>query len=807
MRSQRTWSVKPREAVPPELAEFCVGRPYLAEVLAQRGIRTSSQAASFLEHSRYEPAPADALAGVTEGAELLRKALAAKSRILIWGDFDADGQTSTALLVSGLRRLAQSEELVQWHLPSRLQDGHGIQPERLRKWLTSSSWRPDVLLTCDTGIDDVEGLSTAHDAGLETIVTDHHALPADFGPYEIGRHAVLEPAEETGTDSIRPFADVIINPQIMAPDHPQAALPGVGVAFQLMRELYGRLGRQEETEELLDLVALGIVADVADQASDTRYWLQRGLEVLNQSGRVGIHALMRTTRGQFGSLRTEDIAFSIAPLMNAAGRLADAGLTVQLLLTRDADVADAISGRLSMLNKERKALTESAYDGALRQLRSRPAAMGERTIVLAHKEWHPGVLGPVASRISDAYGMPSILMRIQNDGTARGSARSVDGVDIGAALEDCREHLLTWGGHAQAAGLSLATGRLNAFRKAVDAATARHTRHDDSVGELVVDRELDLSEVTTPLWRQVQELEPTGKGNPEFLCLSRNLLLQNWRRMGRKNSSMRRFQVTQPDSPSPIPAVWFRCPFPDAPEGPVDLVYNIRMNRYRGAQNLELLVQDCRPHEAPSVRTTELSSRIPYVLEDLRADAAALPPASQEAVCFGEGLHVPTEGYCTRLEVIPSEAEEEENCTRLVIWTSPPSRAVLREILTARSWTHITLMANEGPSPSAGDLPETVFRMCRFTSSSRHGQLEVPRMASKLGLTETVIRLSLTLLAEEGLIETSGETVRIPDETFGMREKRELIRKRGRDTLREALEEIRSFRVMYQTADANDLLL
>ena len=811
MKSQRSWAVRPQSEVPAEIVEACSGHVYLAEALVQRGLRTFKKAQAFLDPAYYTPSPAHALAGVREGVALLRSALERGQKILIWGDFDADGQTSTALLASGLKQLARHEDLVHWHVPHRLRDNHGIQVDRLQELLDDPDWQPELLITCDTGIDAVEGLALARAKGLNIIVTDHHDLPSDFGKFTPGTNAALEPGPpHKGGSSIRPLVDVIVNPKLMAPSHPQATLPGVGVTFLLMLELYTQLGRAEEATAFLDLVAIGIVADVADQTADTRYWLQRGMSALNQTTRVGVHALLNSSsRTSLGSLRTEDIAFSLAPKMNAAGRMADASLTIELLLTQDLGRAATLAAKLNDLNDERKTLTEQMFDEAMAQLDRNPGLKGQHSIVLAHKSWHPGILGLVASRITETYGLPSVLLQIQNDNMARGSARSVEGVNIGAALEDCQAILNTGGGHAQAAGLSLEQSRLPAFRQALDKAVAKNTEHAANSGNLVVDRNLSLEEINRQLWSQLQRLEPTGKGNPEFLCLSTNLTVENWRKIGRGKSTMRRFQVRQSGNAFPTSAVWFRCPLQQAPTEPIDLVYALRMNTYRGNSKVELLVHSWRPHNQAVAEVIQPRKMLSYEIEDLRCETPPMAPRKDDvaSIWYAEGLYLDREQLCTRYDVANPVKEEKEDVSHLVIWSLPPSRQVLRMLLTAKSWNRITLMAHEQPLPDATELPSIVYGMCRYAARACEGVLEVPRMAARLGLTETAVKLCLTLLVDQGLIQTAGETMTVAAPKVSAQTALTQAQRTGHQAIVEALQEVRSFRFLYRTEESQFLLV
>jgi single-stranded-DNA-specific exonuclease len=251
------------------------GHPLITHLLAQRGITEPSQALAFLDPNHYTPAPPDALYGVKEAACLLDEAIRKRANILVWGDFDVDGQTSTSLLVAALRRLA-GDARVHFHVPNRFTESHGIRLPMLEEKLANTDFRPDLILTCDTGITDGEAVGVAKERGLTVIITDHHDLPPELQCLTPGVEPIAgQEALSVGQNSVR-RADAIVNPKLQPVGDPLRTLPGVGVAYKLIQELYRIVGRSGEEEELLDLVALGIVADVATQVHDARYLLQRG---------------------------------------------------------------------------------------------------------------------------------------------------------------------------------------------------------------------------------------------------------------------------------------------------------------------------------------------------------------------------------------------------------------------------------------------------------------------------------------------------------------------------------------------------
>ena len=366
MPPMQPWIVVPPAQPSPDLIAAAGGHPLVARLLAQRGLDTPEKAIPFLHPHEYRPAPPDALLGVEEAAQLLHAAIGRGDRLLVWGDFDVDGQTSTALLVTALRTLA-GDAAVSFHVPNRFEESHGIKPDKLQAKLDAAEAEGApvrLLISCDTGITEGAAVGLAKDRGLTVVITDHHDLSAEFAGLSVGVDGLWgQPVSAVGKQSVR-RADAIVNPKFLPPGDPLRTLPGVGVAYKLVQRLYALAGRGGEDEELLDLVALGIVADVAEQVHDARYLLQRGLAKLRATRRAGLLALMNISRVDPSALTADSIGYQLGPRMNALGRLEDATVSVELLTTRDAIRAGQLAAKLERLNQERRLLTSQTTRAA-----------------------------------------------------------------------------------------------------------------------------------------------------------------------------------------------------------------------------------------------------------------------------------------------------------------------------------------------------------------------------------------------------------------------------------------------------------
>jgi single-stranded-DNA-specific exonuclease len=827
------WFIVPPVTPSPELLAVAGGQPMVARLLAQRGLDTPEKAIPFLDPSQYRPAPPEALLGVAEAAEHLHAAIAGGARFLVWGDFDVDGQTSTSLLVTALRTLA-GDDAVQFHVPNRFTESHGIKVDPLRAELDAAEQAGapiGVLVSCDTGIADAAAVGFAKDRGLTVIITDHHDLSAEF----LGLPAGVDPrwglaAAAAGKDSVR-RADAIVNPKFLPPGDPLRTLPGVGVAYKLVQRLYARAGRAGEEEELLDLVALGIVADVAEQVYDARYLLQRGLAKLRATRRAGLLALMNISRVDPAALTADSIGFQLGPRMNALGRLEDATVSVELLTTRDAIRAGQLAARLERLNQERRLLTSQTTRAANEMIERDPSLLNYNALVLAHPNWHAGVVGIVASKLVEQFGKPTVLMLNPPGELARGSARSVPGVDIGAAIAACSPLLNTHGGHPGAAGLSLAPEKIDAFRRELSRQVELHRDDSVQVG-LQIDAEARLDELSLALAGDLAQLAPFGAGNPTPQFVTYGLTVTDDRRIGREGTH-RKLIVKAPGAGEALPVVWFGGADAELPAGPIDLLYTLNVNDYKGERSLQLMYVDSRPAQAQAPVTIAPAGPALAVVDlrkiDLSQLAAELPPPAA-ATWYAEGVrleHLPHDvQYAPRWQ-IPGEFKDAAG-RPLVLWSIPPSPELLRWLLNTVRPTTVYLCGQY----TADDLLSAVLRavagMCKYALNHPHqvtppdgtggagvqvtgqatSQLDMNRMAARLGLTEAILRQALLWLEARGdiyLIEwQKGDTVRIAP---GDGNPRPGQLQQIAEEIEDLLAEVRAFRRFFQRARLADLNL
>ncbi|MEZ4862271.1 MAG: DHHA1 domain-containing protein [Caldilineaceae bacterium] len=811
---QQHWTLLPPAMPTAQLITAVGGHPLIAQLLAQRGFDTPEKARAFLDPNFYAPTPPTALTGVVEAAQLLHEAMLAEQNILVWGDFDVDGQTSTSLLVAALQKLMGIDR-VRFHVPNRFTESHGIRVEKLTEKLADDTFAPDLLLSCDTGIADAEGVTLAKQAGLTVVITDHHDLTAEFAKLTPGRDplwGLYDPQLATRPHppaSVR-YADAIVNPKFQPADDPLRTLPGVGVAYKLVQQLYTLCGRAGEERELLDLVALGIVADVAEQVNDARYLLQLGLERLRKTKRFGLLALMEVARLNPETVDADSIGFQLGPRMNALGRLEDATVAVELLTTRDVMRASQLAGKMERLNQQRRVLTSQITAAAMDLIDRDPKLLDYNALVLAHPNWHAGIVGIVASRLVEEFGKPTVLLLTPPGEPARGSARSVPGVDIGGAIAACGHLLLHFGGHPGAAGMSLLPENVDRFRRELDRQIELHRDESIPTG-LTIDVEAPLAQVSLTLAEELQRLAPFGNGNPTPQFLTHALTVVEDRRLGREGTH-RRLTVQSADG-AKAPVIWFNGADVELPTGAVDLVYTVGINEYRGERNLQLSFVAVRP--AQHVGAATLPHFGPqWRIEDLR-DQQLTPaqlPSPEQAHWYAEGVQLATAtapsadaiSYTPRLSLANAAPGQP-----LVLYSIPPSMELLQWLVESTAPSVIYLCGQQTTDDTLSGLLRSVAGMCKY-ALQRDGLLQLDRMAARLGMTEAVIRHSLLWLESRGQIALLGwdpsgapaDTVQIaPGDGQEKGEDRAILQAE----LDEQLAEVRAYRRFFLRAKIKEL--
>jgi single-stranded-DNA-specific exonuclease len=577
--ARRRWVGAPTDAkLSKEIAAGCGVSPVTAQILVNRGVRDPEDAARFLKPSLSDLKDPALLADISPAADRIRRASGEKQSILIFGDYDVDGVTSSALVHRLLRLCGTDSDI---YLPSRTVEGYGLSEVAVREIIAR---KPDLVVTVDCGVSAEEEVRALGAAGIDVIVTDHH------------------PPGETLPDAV-----AVVDPKRKDCTYPFEELAGVGVAFKLAWEIARRFSQAKKVSpelrrflvDSLGLVALGTVADVVPLVGENRVLVNSGLGVLASGTHVGIDALAGVARLK-GSMTATDVAFRLGPRMNAAGRMGSADDALRLLLEEDPSRAKEIATRLDRANRERQRLE----DRILRSASPLPEVSDESkaSIVAGSDDWHEGVLGIVASRLAERTGRPTALVAFRGD-EGKGSARSVPGVDLGRALAECRGTLIRCGGHAAAAGLRVERARLDEFRAEFESAVRRQL--DGGLPEPVLrfDAEVAPGDLSLGLAEEIDLLRPFGHGNRKPVFSARGMELGGDLRplgAGGKHLAFDALVRSAKGRGRKLRAVAFnfadrRRELEDNAWCPVDIAFELSQSVWSGPEGFELCVKDIRP--------------------------------------------------------------------------------------------------------------------------------------------------------------------------------------------------------------------
>jgi len=589
---QPVWQVtEPDPAVCDELAAETGMSPLAAKILYNRGIRTAKEAQDFLTGTISELHDPFLLKGMKEAVSRIHGAVSAGEKIVVYGDYDVDGITSTALVLESLVLLGG---IADFYIPDRIEEGYGLNREALRK-LASQGAR--LVITVDCGISAWEEAEFARSLGLELIITDHH-----------------EPPEEI------PQALAVINPKQPGCRYPFKDLAGVGVVFKLAQALFAVRGdlAQGSEQDLLDLVTLGSIADMVPLLGENRLLVKHGLPRLTHAKRVGIRSLMDVAGLTGRVIGSGQVGFALAPRINATGRIGDAALAVRLLLTQDALRAREMAVYLDSENQARQEIESGVLAEVLEMLQEFDLEQN-KFIVLAREAWHPGVIGIVASRVVEKYYRPVILIALDGE-EGKGSGRSIAGFDLYEALHKCSDLFVRFGGHKQAAGITIRADQIEPLRFELNRMAAEAPL-EIFTPKLRLDAMVALEEVDSSLVQEIKGLEPFGIGNPGPVLAAVGLKLVERREVGKDKAHLK---VKLKGTGLYLDGIGFNLASrsPGCKPGVrVNAAFTPDFNEYNGRVSVQLQLKDITPCTAPEVKEypehKDLSSRELQVLEEL----------------------------------------------------------------------------------------------------------------------------------------------------------------------------------------------
>ncbi|MFO0940394.1 MAG: single-stranded-DNA-specific exonuclease RecJ [Pirellulales bacterium] len=591
----RKWTFVPFDvAAVQELSRQADVSPVVAQLLLRRGIEQPDLARQFLEAKLTSLRPPEELPGVPRACELISAAIDAGHEMVVHGDYDADGMTGTAILYRCLQLLGAR---VTYFLPNRMEEGYGLHVDSIDKFAKAGK---KMVITVDCGVAGIEAAKRAKELGLQLVVTDHHRFADQL-----------------------PEADVIVHPALPGANYPFAGLCGAGVAFKLAWALCQmRTGATRVTDRLREfllqavgLAAIGTVADVVPLVDENRIIVRNGLKMLLKHSSLGLKRLRELTGlTKKQTLESEDIGFTIAPRLNAAGRLGQAQLAVELLITEDDTRATSLARYIEELNENRNKLERSMHLSASKQLKETHSLDEDPAFILSSPNWHPGVIGIVAGKLAEKYHRPVIMIAMDKLGVkpAVGSGRSPNGVNLHEALQQCRELLVSGGGHAAAAGLKVEESQLSAFRAAFMEAVAEQAANAQRIAELSFDAEAALGQLDLHTLLQIEQLSPFGMQNARPLFCAIGVKMVDAPRLLGDSGKHLSMQLIQHGKRMRAVAFgqgeeWFEKLLAVGDQ-PIDLAFRPVINDHNGFRAVEIHLVDWRMHEPQATSRNTLQS-------------------------------------------------------------------------------------------------------------------------------------------------------------------------------------------------------
>ncbi len=589
---------EPDAAAAAALSDGAGLHPLIARLMVIRGIGGRDAARLFLSCELSALSDPGVFSQMERAVQRIRKAIETREKIVVYGDYDVDGVSGSSLLFLALKHLGAE---VSCYIPDRMTEGYGLNTRALEDLKASGT---GLVISVDCGITAYREAEAARSFGLDLVITDHH----EFQQHEKASHLPSGTEEGAQTDGrmpdecvLLPHAVAVLHPLLLSNDAPDelrqqvAGLTGVGIAFKLAQALMSMSADSEQLRSYLDLVALGTVADVGKITGENRILVKHGLDILSspaQAQRPGIAALKQVAGLNGKKVGVGTVAFTIAPRINASGRLDRADSAFRLLTTGSHEEAQQLALALDTVNRERQTVEEGIWREARQHcLRSDPATAG--AFVLSSGQWHPGVIGIVASRIVEEFYRPAALICIQN-GVGKGSARSIPGFDLHAGLSACSDLLLGFGGHKYAAGFTIAKDQIPRFRERLGLLVLERMGEQGFVRMLSIDGSVKLDELSLDLMREMEKLAPFGQGNPEPRLGARGLTVESPRIVGNNHLKLR---LRQGSGPALGAIAFNKGPLlgKQVREGArLAVVFTPRLNAWNGATSVELDIRDVK---------------------------------------------------------------------------------------------------------------------------------------------------------------------------------------------------------------------
>lgn len=570
---KRNWQIsKPDSKIVENICKTINCSVFLASILVNRGIVSPKDINDFLNISLDNIRHPFSIKEMETAVKRIYNAVINHEKILIFGDYDVDGVTSTAILMEFLRHTGAD---VSYYIPHRTKEGYGLQVIHVFEIAVPD--KIGLIITVDCGSSSHDAVKAARDAGIDIVITDHHIVPENL-----------------------PEAIALISPKRADCSSGLEDLAGVGVAFYLIMSLRKFLrdmnfwdSRPEPNlKNLCDLIALGTVADMVPLVKENRIFAKTGLDLINTGNRIGISALIKAGGSNKYPIDSEDIAFRLAPRINALGRVDHAKDAVELLLTEDSGTAGRIAQRMNLMNASRQNIEKKIYEYIMEHVNNNPEILDNRSVVLSHASWHEGILGIVASRMVEKFNRPVVLFA-QKDGFAKGSGRSVPGFDLYEGLMACSDLLDTFGGHSMAAGIRIKIQNIDKFREKFERTVTTTAKTQNLLPATEIDCEIRVNDINAEFIDEIESLKPFGTGNPEPLFLARDIRVLSSEFVGANHRKMALSQASSCGEEKILNAIHFNIDQSLSEKNFFEtMVFRLRWNRWNGNKTIQAIIED-----------------------------------------------------------------------------------------------------------------------------------------------------------------------------------------------------------------------
>ena len=747
------WLIKESKSISKEFLDIAFNSEIIAKLLLNRGISSRGKAKSYLDPKLYLESKPEEIPNLLKAKDRIIEAINNGEKITIFGDYDVDGVTSTSCLLITLK---QFTDKVDFYIPNRLTEGYGLNLNAVETIAKKN--KAKLLITCDCGITNEKEIKLANELGMDVIVTDHHSLP-----------------------EILPPACAVLNPKLLPPEHKLHWLPGVGVAYKLAEAILeigettpktgktrliasqqqGGTKKQEfNKEDLLDLVTLGMIADLAPLVDENRYLVQIGLNRLASTEKVGLQELLKMcginqkldNRNQSSSINTEHVGFGIAPRINAVGRLTDAALAVRLLTTNDLLEAIHLTCELNLQNTERQKLCEDTLEEAITLVSERVNLNQDKCIVLANENWHHGVIGIVASRIVEKYHLPTILIAVDKEqNIARGSGRSIEKLNIVETLVKSSRHLEKFGGHKAACGLSVKPEQLNNFILDFTVAANEALGNSDLSPVLKITMELPIRDLNLELIKLIYKLAPFGFGNPMPVFKSEEVEIINIRNIGKNGQHLKLTIKTEAGNFEAL--IWNHDSALELkPSDKLKMAYVPKLNHYNNETFIQLEIKDW---EVVQRSRRDTINRVSTIIElfDFRGKTQEclnlLSKQTESIIYFAEANqknYLPLK-TCSRNRI--------SQALNLIFLDMPPDEIVFIDTLKKCSLEKIFFAFSKdekSDSTNADELLKKLTGMLKYTKANKGSRVKESELQAALGINKNSLAFALETLVKIGFL-------------------------------------------------------